>query len=135
MSDLRTLILNSAPKRVDVPTPFWGDGVDGHVALQDIPADELGKLQNELGTEPMKMAGAILVRALIDKRTGTRIFEDADRDAVLRLGSSTLLPVFQQVMDFFGLGQNAVEHVKKNYAMTMNGSSGIDSVKPAHLVQ
>ena len=133
MSDLREKILNAKPKQQDVATPFW-EGTDGCIALQDIPAGDLGTLQIQLQEDPMKLAAATLCKALIDKRTGERIFSDADRDAVMHLGTSVLTPLMQQVGEFFGMDAEAVERTKKNLRASQNGATGSGSAKGAHLV-
>jgi hypothetical protein len=113
---IREKALNTPLKTQPVATPFWEE-TDGLVYLQDIPTDEL------LGLEPLKKAangevlyvGALLCRALVARDEQghlQRIFEDTDRELVVKMGTGMLNPLFLEVQKFFGMTQNAVAQVK-----------------------
>jgi hypothetical protein len=129
--DIRSSILNTKPKTQDVSTPFWSqkdengvEQVDGHLALQDIPGDDLADIVNGAPNRVKGLAG-ILCSSLINKDTGLPVFTMADRDTVAHMGTSELLPLFAVVEKFFALGKNAsIDEKKGNSGQTLP-STGI----------
>lgn len=116
IKQIREQALNTPLKTQPVSTPFW-EGTDGSVFLQDIPTDEL------LGLEPLKKApngetlyvGALLCRALVARNEQgqlERIFEDTDREQVVKMGTGMLNPLFLAVQQFFGMSADAVATAK-----------------------
>lgn len=111
---IREEILNTPRKQEDVPTPWWPRS-DGHIALRDVPTDEILALESVKNKSQGLYVAALLIKALINKDTGDPIFADADREAVSKLGLTTLNPIFEQVQTFFGIGnKTAVADAKKN---------------------
>lgn len=115
---LREAALNTPRKQEALATPFW-PGTDGHVALLDVATDEITELRQSLmegdRKDPAAFTAALLCRALINKETGERLFQDADRDAVKKMGSSITNPIAKQLTQFLGLDTKAaVEDAKKN---------------------
>lgn len=113
--DIREEALNTAPLQEDVPTPFWPKS-NGHVAIIDIPTDELNELTPLSKKDQAAYIAALLCKALINKDNGERIFAEADRDMVKKMGSAMLTPVFKQVGAFFGTTDpgKAAADAKKN---------------------
>jgi hypothetical protein len=114
--DIREEALNTKLLQEDVPTPFWPKS-NGHVALVDIPTDELNTFQPLAKTDQAAYIATLLCKALINKENGERIFQEADRDMVKRMGGAMLTPVFKQATKFFGAGaevDKAAADAKKN---------------------
>lgn len=113
--DIREEALNTKLLQEDVPTPFWPKS-NGHVALVDIPTDELNELAPLSKKDQAAYIAALLCKALINKDTGEHIFQEADRDMVKRMGGAMLTPVFKQVGAFFGTADvnKAAAEAKKN---------------------
>lgn len=115
---LREAALNEPAKQMDLATPFWRN-TDGNFAITDIPSDELmafDAIRKSADNKATYLA-AIICRALVKRSTGQRVFQDADRDMIARMGASVLTPIFKQISEFFGLGEDvkaAVENAKKN---------------------
>lgn len=131
MFDLRTHILNQPLKTQDIPTPFWSQKdengvelVDGHIAMQDVPGDQLQALQGLLKQEPIKLLAALICASFINKETGARIFQDTDRDMVAGFGSSVLMPIMDPLQAFLGLNTEAVEQAKKNLLTSLVSGGG-----------
>lgn len=112
--DIREEAFATPLKQEEVATPFWPKS-NGHVAITDIPADELQQLHPLSKQDQGAYTAALLCKALVNKNNGERIFADADRDMVKKMGASMLAPVFKQVATFFGVDvEKAVAEAKKN---------------------
>lgn len=114
---LREMAINTPRKQEDIATPFW-PGTNGHVAIVDVPTDEITELRKALIEEqkdPAAFTAALLCRALINKWTGEQMFQDTDRDTVKKMGSSITNPIAAQLTKFLGLeAKTAIEEAKKN---------------------
>lgn len=137
--DIREHIINQPMKTEDVPTPFWSkkdeegnELVDGHIAFQDVPGAELQPLQLALAKQPTQLFAAMLCKALVNKDTGQRIFQDTDRDFVAGLGSSILQTLIDPLQKFLGLNTEAVEEAKKNFLATFGNDIGTPSPNGSH---
>lgn len=140
--DIREHIINQPMKTQDIATPFWSkkdeDGnelVNGHIAFQDVPGSELQPLQLALAKQPTQLFAAMLCKALINKDTGQRLFQDTDRDFVAGLGSSILQTLIDPLQTFLGLNTDAVEEAKKNFLATLGSDIGIPSLNGSQTSQ
>lgn len=143
--NIRAHIISQPMKTQDIATPFWSakdeqgnELVDGHIAFQDVPGDELQPLQIALAKQPTQLFAAILCKSLINKDTGERLFSDTDRDVVAKLGGSIQMHLIDPLQAFLGLNTNAIEEAKKNLlAMLANATgtpspNGSDAPSPRH---
>lgn len=109
---LREAALNAPIKQEDIATPFW-PGTDGHVAIGDVPTDELTALSSLAKEQNGMYSSALICRALINKETGEQLFSDADRDMINKQGS-TVIKLMKQLNSFFGFDTKAAIEAAKN---------------------
>lgn len=102
-------------KRELVKTPFWPE-LDGHVYMEDIPTDELLTMEHlkKAPNGDLFYIGALLCKALVVEDEGRfeRMYEETDRELVVKLGGSVLGPIFLHAQTFYGTGSNAVQAAK-----------------------
>lgn len=108
-SKIREAFLNAPDKQEDIPVPEWlvpFVDQDTQLALKDVPGEEISLLQKQARKDPaqgdLQFGASIIIATLIDKATGTRVFQPADRDALIKLGSTKLTPLASQVSAFLG---------------------------------
>lgn len=145
MPDLRSLIINHAPKTQPVATPFWSEKdpqtgeelVDGHISFQDIPSDEVVFLRKALSDGRITgdiFNAALLVKSLVDTNTRQPIFGETDRDSIAKRGISEMTPLVETMQIFFGVNKSAnIEDTKKNLETTQSDLPGLESAKDAYI--
>jgi hypothetical protein len=129
----RQLMMNRKNRKVPVPFSLPDlEELDGHLAIMEVPADELqemtamaevpgGKVDNILA------AAASIVRTLILIDTSERIYDDKDVGTVAKFGSLVLKPLSDMAADVNGLSPDAVEKAKKNLVKTPGSGSATSS--------
>lgn len=131
---IREAFLSSPEKQEDVIIPDWLASLlepDTQLAIKDVPSDLLNVLKKQADKDPVngdvKFGAALICQCLVNKATGERIFQSADRDAVAALGTTKVSDLSKQITEFFGFAQKPVDDAKKNSGQTMTDSPGTSS--------
>lgn len=121
-SKYRQLALNANDlRKAPVTSSYWKD-IEGNpfkaearsLSLSE-KTDIIAEYTDEEGVLDTKaLTGALLIRCLYDAETNERIFEDADRDALLGKDAVAVEEIGKPVMDLNGLGVKAAERAEKN---------------------
>jgi hypothetical protein len=130
--EARAFILASRPKVQELATPWWPE-LDGKLALRDIPAAHLLQVQN---LDDQQAAAFLITESVCWRQTGDPVFQPTDREAVLQLGISILMPLVQAISAFLGIQapNETIAQAKKNSKVTMSTGFGIFSVPSASTV-
>ncbi len=114
----REYIYSQPRKQMDVATPFWPE-LDGHIAVQDIPASIALRLEKQNKgsdgqVDAAALVGSVLVNCLVLKDTGEPLFSAAERDMVTGLGLTVLNGIGKAALDFLGMSDANAASAKKN---------------------
>lgn len=131
---IREAFLSAPEKQQDVEIPDWLAPLlepDTQLAIKDVPSDLLGVLQKQAQKDPnngdVKLGAALICHCLINKATGEKIFQTADRDAIAALGTTKVASLSRQISAFFGFVANPVDDAKKNSEQMVTPSHGTSS--------
>jgi hypothetical protein len=126
--EVRTLFFNRKKKIINFEGSLPGlEMLDGNLALQELTgaAARHAKLlaTTKDGEDPILLGAASIIKSLILRKSGNRIFKDTDIQGVCDFGLSVINPIGEQIQALSGATPQAVQEAKDDFLQTDNSVS------------
>jgi hypothetical protein len=126
--EARALFFNRKKKTVDFEGSLPDlEMLDGQLALQELSgatvrhAKQLAKTKD--GEDEILQGSAMIVKSMVLKSTGKRIFSDTDLQAVCDFGLSIINPIGAQIQALSNSKPQAIEDAKSDFLLTDSSAS------------